>query len=263
MMKKEKDTKTYQKAKKILFVILFIIIGLTMGLFLGKLFFTSKSCEEVKGIVIDENITKEYSTFLNSKIYLYNINEVELLNNDDVIYLSEYLKNYNSIDSLFASFDKNIKQIKKLYDGGTIIYQTNKNNELFKQNLTIIKCNTEKGNKDIYFAKNDINTTEAFKNGMCGKNFIQDTNFEKVYTIDKINILNVNDDGTYNVELTIKNDQEEVVITRVIDEETKSILKEKQKFTFYFNNKYKELVNDDMKYIFEHFTLSGVVPFGS
>ena len=221
--------KSKKKDNKLIYILTFIVIfliGFILGLVLERYVFHKDAKDDENKIVISEPIIKEYMSFVNNKVYLYNLNEIKFKDNAT---LKDFISNYKDIDNLFNDLDKHLEKVKKLYDGGTTIYEVKDHDDLFNDKLTIIKCNTEAGNKDIYFAQS-INTTEAFKNGACGKNYQSSTTFTKDYIIDKI---------------------------KVVEED-----KDTEKFTFHFENKYKELITDDIKYIFDNFTLNGVVPYG-
>ena len=250
-----------KKNNKLIYIIITIVVfllGVILGVVLDRSVFHKETNDDNK-IIISEPIVKEYMSFVNNKVYLYNLNEVKL---KDSTTLKDFISNYKDIDNLFNDLGKHIKEIKKLYDGGTTIYEVKDNDDLFNDKLTIIKCNTEAGNRDIYFAQN-INTTEAFKKGACGKSYQNSTTFTKDYTIDEIKVLEEDkDNDKYTLELTISDEKNKTTIKRVVDKQSKDILKEGKKYTFHFENKYKELITDDIDYIFTNFTLKGVVPYG-
>ena len=257
----KKSKKKNNKLTYILIAIVIFLVGFILGLVLERyVFHQEKKEDDSNKIVISEPIVKEYMSFVNNKIYLYNINEVKFKDNTT---LKDFISNYKDIDNLFNDLDKHLEKVKKLYDGGTTIYEVKDDDDLFNDKLTIIKCNTEAGNRDIYFAQN-INTTEAFKNGACGKeNYQNSKTFTKDYTIDKIEVLEEDkENDKYTLELTISDGKNKTTIKRVVDKQSKDILKEGEKYTFHFENKYKELITDDIEYIFSNFTLKGVVPYG-
>lgn len=255
----KKSKKENNKSTYILIAIIIFLVGFILGLLLER-YAIHREVKDDSKIVISEPIIKEYMSFVNNKVYLYNLNEVTFKDNTT---LKDFISNYKDIDNLFNDLDKHLEQVKKLYDGGTTIYEVKDEDDLFTDKLTIIRCNTDAGNRDIYFAQN-INTTEAFKKGACGKPIYQNSEkFTKDYTIDKIKVLDENKEtGKYTLELTISDGKNKTTIKRVVDKQSKNILKEKEKYTFHFENKYKELITDDIEYIFNNFTLTGVVPFG-
>ena len=254
--------KSKKKDNKLIYILTFIVIfliGFILGLVLERYVFHKDAKDDENKIVISEPIIKEYMSFVNNKVYLYNLNEIKFKDNAT---LKDFISNYKDIDNLFNDLDKHLEKVKKLYDGGTTIYEVKDNDDLFNDKLTIIRCNTEAGNRDIYFAQS-INTTEAFKNGACGKNYQSSTTFTKDYIIDKIKVVEEDKDTEkFTLELTINDGKNKTAIKRVVDKTSKDILKEGKKYTFHFENKYKELITDDIKYIFDNFTLNGVVPYG-
>lgn len=245
--------------RNILITIIILLIGTIVGLLIYKSNRKEISCNDSKEETISiydiEPIVKDYSSISNSKVYLYNTNEVRLQNN---LLLKDYLNKYKDLDSLFSSLEDYLIIEKTLKDGGTIIYKTKEKNELFAQNLTIIRCNTSDGNKDIYFGEY-IDTLTAFENGACGKNFFSDVAFTRVYTIKSIKLVENN-----KYELVIYDDNADKSITffKTMSDESREILKENEKFTFHFTNKYGELLKEDIEDIFEKATLVGVVPYG-
>lgn len=202
----------------------------------------------------------EYYQLKEQNIYLYNVSEIDLNIDGKNMTLKEYIADNKNMDNVFAKLEKYLNITKTLKDGGTIIYETKKNNKVFANDLTIIRCHTEDGNKDVYFG-NDYSTLAAFQSGACGKNFFTDKNFTRVYTIEKIKELEKDNDN-YLLELTIK-DQEnnkKTTITRKMQKESRDILKENREYVFYFENKYTELIKEDIEDIFNKCTLTGVVP---
>ena len=182
------------------------------------------------------------------KVYLYNLHELYLNIDNKKITLKEYLSN-NTFDSL-----TNYLELKQtLRDGGTKIY-VSKNKDLFNKDVTIIACNTTLGNKDYYFGV-EYNQVEAFNNGACGKNFFDEQEFTRTYTIKKITKI---EDNLY--EIKISDGEKTVTIERTLSKESKEILKENTEFIFYFYNKYKELIRDDIEDVFAKCELTGVVP---
>mgnify|MGYP003315501148 CR=1 FL=1 len=60
------------------------------------------------------------------------------------IELKDYLKN-NTLDSLI----KKLELISSYYDGGTNIYNDGGTKKITNNGMTLIKCNTIDGNKDV------------------------------------------------------------------------------------------------------------------
>lgn len=108
----------------------------------------------------DKNINfKEYLKFDNRTIYLAeNVSELFIAEKKNQTSLRKYI--INSTESKDKSIENITNLLNKqsiLKDGGTIIF---KNKD---KNITLIKCNTIEGNKDIYIGDYNLN----FKSNMC------------------------------------------------------------------------------------------------
>lgn len=263
-MKKEKIKNKKSNTKKlvIIIVVLLIIVILTiLGILINKKDNNENKKTNEKLNEEQKLELKEYLTLNNQTIYLYNMDEINIIYEEKDLSLQDFVKESDNLNNTFSIFEEYLDVQKVLKDGGTTFYKTKKSNEFFKEELTIIKCNTLDGNKDIYIGKN-YNPTEALKSGACGKNFFSDKSFTRVYTIN--NILEKDENEThYLLELTISDDNKnEVKIIRSLDKEMRSILKKKTKYTFYFENTYGELIKEDMEEIFDKCSLTGIVPYG-
>lgn len=108
----------------------------------------------------DKNINfKEYLKFDNRTIYLAeNVSELFIVENKNQTSLKKYIINSTeSKDKSIESITNLLNKQSILKDGGTIIF---KNKD---KNITLIKCNTIDGNKDIYIGDYNLN----FKSNMC------------------------------------------------------------------------------------------------
>lgn len=108
----------------------------------------------------DKNINfKEYLKFDNRTIYLAeNVNELFIVENKNQTSLKKYIINSTQlVDKSFESITNLLNKQSILKDGGTIIF---KNKD---KNITLIKCNTIDGNKDIYIGDYNLN----FKSNIC------------------------------------------------------------------------------------------------
>ncbi len=246
-------SKKSKRKNKIILVIVYIftlLIGLAGGILIGK--FVLK--EKEKECPLVDPMEREYLTVDNQKVYLINLNELDVNLDNQKMTLKEFIKsNNNDLEKSLNKLEKYLTLRMTLRDGGTKIYDS-KNSDLFNRDITIIKCNTTDGNKDYYFGTS-YDTTEAFKNGACGKNFFDNQEFTRVYTIEKITKVK---DNLYKIKITDGN--KEIEIERTLSAESRSILKENQEFIFYFYNKYKELIKEDIEEIFDKCELTGVVP---
>ena len=108
----------------------------------------------------DKNIKfKEYLKLDNRTIYLAeNVSELFIVENKNQISLRKYIINSTEVvDKLIENITNILNKQSILKDGGTIIF---KNKD---KNITLIKCNTIDGNKDIYIGDYNLN----FKSNMC------------------------------------------------------------------------------------------------
>ena len=188
------------------------------------------------------------------------MDEVYLKEKTEKITLKDYLKHNNDIQE----FINKLEHYTTLKDGGTKIYKND--------DITLIKCNTLDGSKDIYIGSNNIDTTETFQKGACGKKFINDKKFDRIYKLNKIEItkeiemeektvnlyeLELSEElgnvtkipVVYGVNLGLIVDENKFAHT--LKEEYLRLLEEGKSYKFTFNNKYGELIKDDIKEIFE------------
>lgn len=102
---------------------------------------------------------KEYLKLDNETIYLAeNVSELFIVENKNQTSLKKYIVNSTeSMDKLIENITNLLNKQSILKDGGTIIF---KNKD---KNITLIKCNTIDGNKDIYIGDYNLN----FKSSMC------------------------------------------------------------------------------------------------
>lgn len=108
----------------------------------------------------NENIKfKEYLKLDNRTIYLAeNVNELFIVENKNQTSLKKYIINSTEVvDKSIESITNLLNKQSILKDGGTVIF---KNKD---KNITLIKCNTIDGNKDIYIGDYNLN----FKSNMC------------------------------------------------------------------------------------------------
>lgn len=102
---------------------------------------------------------KEYLKLDNRTIYLAeNVNELFIVENKNQTSLKKYIINSTEVvDKSIESITNLLNKQSILKDGGTVIF---KNKD---KNITLIKCNTIDGNKDIYIGDYNLN----FKSNMC------------------------------------------------------------------------------------------------
>ena len=233
--------------KKIVFIIILIII--VTGC-------TKKEIIEYK----EENIEKSNISILepslcNNKpikyykddvnIYTYCIDSIKIENEDKEYELKDYLKRLdtNSL-TFFNDLVKKMNQESILLDGGTAIYKNS--------DITIIKCNTIDGNKDIYIGNSSTN----YKQNFC-KN--DNYTFTKTYKIKDIKMNNniqyedgvqVGYSNSFKVTLIDnKQNTNTVIINNLFDTLEVDLSYE---FEFMFNDNSKNNDENDTDYIFKN-----------
>jgi len=124
---------------------------------------SSKKCEYYNGNRVNEiEVIKAENQNLNKfNIYLErdgriiylssSLEEVYLNKSENKITLKDYIsKSYQTLDDSINHVTDSMIKTETLKDGGTIIYK----NDIF--DITLVKCNTTKGNKDIFIADSKL-----------------------------------------------------------------------------------------------------------
>ena len=173
-------------------------------------------------------------------IYTYCIDDVMITVNKKQINLKEYINsNENSIEKIIEILNK----YDVAYDGGTTIYKGN--------NITLIRCNTLDGNKDIYIGDSSMKHKENF----CKEN---NSTFVKTYIIQNIeeyteqqyeNGIPVTYAISYQVKLKDFEGKEHVVIINNIWDKLEKGKTYEFEFMFY---DYLTDIKDDTQYIFKN-----------
>lgn len=101
-------------------------------------------------------------------IYTYCLNDMNVNVGETTLKLDEYI---SSNDNWFENIISKLDNVDTIYDGGTKIYKGD--------NITVIKCNTLDGNKDVYIGNEDL----EFKQNFC-KN--DNYTFVRTYTVKDI-----------------------------------------------------------------------------
>ena len=224
-MKKKKRRKTkktnYKKLNKIIITIFIITIIPLIGILIYNLLPKTKTntynVYEDNGLdIYNDDTVMLYTNLEASNIYLYNIKELLVNYRNKEITFKEYLQKYQNVDDLFKVLNDYLTVKGTLKDGGTVIYRTKVDNKLFKDSVSVIKCNTIDGNRDIYIGKN-MNSVTAFKHGACGKNFFEDKEFSRTYKIVNF-YMDEESDKKLHLKL-INNDEEIEVEYNELDEE--------------------------------------------
>ena len=107
---------------------------------------SNKKIEVIKQNIHNLNKFNKYLERDKRTIYLSsNIEEIYYNETDKTMTLKDYItKSYQTQDDSIKHLTDNMNLIDTLRDGGTTIYKSD------EYNITIIKCNTVSGNKDIF-----------------------------------------------------------------------------------------------------------------
>lgn len=207
---------------------------------------TNDSITSIKPIT--DNVCSNKAELLLSKdnrnIYTYCLKDTKINIDSNTYNLKEYLENNNNaIDEIINTLEYS----DSLYDGGTKIYKSD--------SMTLIKCNTLEGNKDIYIGNKDM----KFKENFCKNN---NSTFVKTYTINNIEKyteqqyedgIPVTYSSSYKVELKeFQGKIETVIINNLID----MSLEKNKTYEFEFML-YDSATNieDTIQYIFKNSTI--------
>ena len=114
---------------------------------------TSEKIEVIKPEVSNLNKFNKYLERDNRTIYLAgNVEEVYYTDSEIKMTLKDYIsKSYQTLDDSIKHLTDIIDYVDTLKDGGTMIYESN------AYDITIIKCNTVEGNKDIFIGDYSMN----------------------------------------------------------------------------------------------------------
>ena len=190
-----------------------------------------------------DELLKNFQYQDRSFIY-YGIEKIMLCDHSNKCYeLQEALKHKQiTIDKINEFLDnetlRDRLQKETLYDGGTSLYYHN--------NYTAILCNTEKGNKDIYFGNKEM--LEKLDDTYCGHEKNKIEKFTRTYHIKEIKEI---DDKTIYV--TLENNKEERTSIN-LSNNYHLVVGKTYEFTFYT---FKE-IEDTMKNLFEFATITNV-----
>ena len=114
---------------------------------------TSEKIEVIKPEVSNLNKFNKYLERDNRTIYLAgNVEEVYYTDSEIKMTLKDYIsKSYQTLDDSIKHLTDIIDYVDTLKDGGTMIYESN------AYDITIIKCNTVAGNKNIFIGDYSMN----------------------------------------------------------------------------------------------------------
>ena len=98
-----------------------------------------------------DNQVIEYYQFEEQKVYLVCLDEITI---DDATLKDYFSKTYQTFNDSINSLINNMKLIDTYKDGGTKLYKND--------TISIIKCNTIDGNKDIYIGDTNLEYQENY-----------------------------------------------------------------------------------------------------
>lgn len=110
------------------------------------------------------NIQEYYNT--NSKtIFLISLKDIELNDKTNSITLKDYLNYKKNIDNVIDMITSNLIYDKTINNKYTIYKSNNKENS----GITLIKCHTNDGNKDLYFGRENLIINSEIEKNICKK----------------------------------------------------------------------------------------------
>ena len=184
-------------------------------------------------------LTKE-----DKNVYTYCLEDTKINIDKKTYNLKEYIKNNdNAIEKIIAT----LKHFSTLYDGGTKIYKSD--------TITLVKCNTIEGNKDIYIGNENM----EFKENFCKDDNYTFVRTYKIKNIEKYteqqyeNGIPVTYSNSYKVELKeFQGKTETVIINNLIE----MPLEKDKTYEFEFML-YDSAINieDTIQYIFQNSTI--------
>ena len=179
-----------------------------------------------------------YFELSDSNIYTYCLDKIEIKTKNTTRDFKTYLnENYINIDYI----TEKMQITASAWDGGTTIYEKSNSEFIVIPDLTIIKCNTISGNKDIYIMPSNMDIDIA----ICANH---DT-FTKTYFIKSIK-----DKETY-YEVTLNQFQGETTMVKIPSEFTNIEIGKNYEFTFY---KPSKKIEDSTNSIFENSVLKEI-----
>ncbi len=106
------------------------------------------------------NKAKYYTEINNRKIYLYCLDEINIIDKTGTFTLKEKI---NNKENVIIEIMNTIDFIDTYKDGGSRMYRDNGTKGFTNNGLSIISCNTIEGNKDIYIGPK----TMGYENNFC------------------------------------------------------------------------------------------------
>lgn len=114
---------------------------------------------------INEINIQEYYNTKSKTIFLISLKDIELNDKTNSISLKEYINYRKNIDNIIDMITNNLIYDKTINNEFTVYKSNNKENS----GLTLIKCHTKEGNKDLYFGKDNLIITSEIEKYICKK----------------------------------------------------------------------------------------------
>ena len=200
-----------------------------------------------------DNRAKLYYNDNDRKIYTYCLDEINIKTEGKSYKLSEYLSNHNKlIDEIIGS----MTLISGLNDGGTNIYRDGGSLGFTNNGLTIIKCKTLDGNRDIYIGPESL----EFKENFCNN---KSSTFTRTYEVKSVEEYKEQqyEDGTpvsYGKSLKVTLSQFQAETKTIILNNYWGELEKGKTYEFEFYLEYFDSIDDNIESIFKNTTLVSV-----
>lgn len=194
----------------------------------------SKKIETMESNICDKE--ELYYAGDNFNIYTYCIKSIILDDGKEKLELKDIIKDDNNI------IDEIINELipkNTLKDGGTTIYKDSMTKNFTNNGLTVIKCNTLSGNRDIYIGPNSMQFEEHF----CKS----DTKYyTKTYTV--LNVESGEEENSYYFTLKLFQGEVDTVLVKNVNDK---ILANKT-YEFKFKKNSNNVIEDNIKSVFEN-----------
>ena len=249
---------------KVFFVIFSVIIALVAGVLVGVNLPTEKeekeqpkeeekpAVEKVYAVTTNEiegcgHKKTLYYEGENQKIYLYCLDGITLNDGQKDVSLKDYIdsegKDIEKALSLFVNHDKLWDDsINALEDGGTVIYKDSGLTGVTNHGLTMIKCASLNGGKDIYFGPYNM----KYQNSYCDPTVEDKLYFVKTYTV----LYKLESNDQQFVYLTLQQFQNDNLDTVKVPKERAKGIKAGNNYEFTFQYKDKYIDDNNIKSVF-------------
>lgn len=235
-----------KKIQMIIFFIIIIATSLFIGSFLGFRVSNNKSLNNTPKIVTVESPTcqiDDYIGFSDYNIYTYCIEHILLVKSGNLVELKNNLRNQeNYINNMI----NNLKLVDTIPEKAEIYVDED---NYSSNGLKLIKCNTPKGNKDIYIGPKDMEYQESF----CQNKDTSLKTFTRTYEV--LNVTPSNSDEF--IYITIRQFQYEEVKTYKIAKNLNYDIIPNSYYEFTFQYTIESIV-DNLDSIFNTATLISV-----